>query len=581
MAGSAEQQPASSTLKAALDACRRHIGFVILFSAALNLLYLAPSLYMLQVYDRVLASGGVLTLVYLSLVLLASLAVLAFLDGTRMRLLLAMSRRLDRLLAPQVLSAALQRDGRAAAGQAHILREFDALRSALSGPPAVAAVDAPWAPIYIAVCFLIHPWIGLLALAGGLILVAIALINNRAMRSAMKANEDAAGAMYGLQMGDMNQGDAARALGMQGRLVERQLKARIALNDSINAAGSANSFFSATTKFSRLLLQSAALGLGAFLALRQDISAGGIIAASILSSRAFAPLELIVGAWRQFEQGRQAYGIISRVLRTQETQRDFTGLPSPRGVLSVEGVTVRAPAGDRFLLMNASFRAEPGDIIGVIGPSGAGKTTLLRAIAGAAIPDGGAVRLDGAKMTDWEPDRLGRHVGYLPQEVALFSGTIGQNISRFDSAAGDDVDVAIVKAAKAAGAHEMILSMPRGYDSEIGPNGRGLSAGQAQRVALARALYGDPVLLALDEPNAHLDNDGEAALISALKDASARGVCSIVVAHRTGFLSQVNKLMIVADGRIDAFGPREAILARINPGAGPRPVAVPNEGSRP
>lgn len=581
MAGSAEQQPASSTLKAALDACRRHIGFVILFSAALNLLYLAPSLYMLQVYDRVLASGGVLTLVYLSLVLLASLAVLAFLDGTRMRLLLAMSRRLDRLLAPQVLSAALQRDGRAAAGQAHILREFDALRSALSGPPAVAAVDAPWAPIYIAVCFLIHPWIGLLALAGGLILVAIALINNRAMRSAMKANEDAAGAMYGLQMGDMNQGDAARALGMQGRLVERQLKARIALNDSINAAGSANSFFSATTKFSRLLLQSAALGLGAFLALRQDISAGGIIAASILSSRAFAPLELIVGAWRQFEQGRQAYGIISRVLRTQETQRDFTGLPSPRGVLSVEGVTVRAPAGDRFLLMNASFRAEPGDIIGVIGPSGAGKTTLLRAIAGAAIPDGGAVRLDGAKMTDWEPDRLGRHVGYLPQEVALFSGTIGQNISRFDSAAGDDVDAAIVKAAKAAGAHEMILSMPRGYDSEIGPNGRGLSAGQAQRVALARALYGDPVLLALDEPNAHLDNDGEAALISALKDASARGVCSIVVAHRTGFLSQVNKLMIVADGRIDAFGPREAILARINPGAGPRPVAVPNEGSRP
>lgn len=580
MAGKAEQQPASSTLRAALHACRRHIGFVILFSACLNLLYLAPSIYMLQVYDRVLASGGLLTLVYLTLVLVASLAVLAFLDGTRIRLLLAMSRRLDRILAPPVLKAALQREGRAAAGHASILREFDALRGALSGPPALAVVDAPWAPIYVGVCFLIHPWIGMLALLGGAALVVIAFVNQRAMRNALKSNEEASGAMYGLQSADSIQGDAARALGMQGRLVERQLRTRISLNEGINTAGNANSFYTATTKFTRLVLQSAALGLGAFLALRQDISAGGIIAASILCARAFAPLELIVGAWRQFEQGRQAYGIITRVLHTQEGQREFTSLPNPRGTLSVEGVTVRSPTGDRFLLTNTSFRAEPGDIIGMIGPSGAGKTTLLRAIAGALQPDAGAVRLDGAKMTDWDPDRLGRHIGYLPQEVSLFGGTIGQNISRFDSAAGEDVDRDIINAAKAAGAHEMILSLPRGYDTEIGPNGRGLSAGQAQRVALARALYGDPVLLALDEPNAHLDSDGEAALLNALKDASARGVCSIVVAHRTGFLNQANKLMIVTDGRIDSFGPRDAILARLNTGAGPRPVAVPNDGSR-
>lgn len=580
MAAKADQQPASSTLRAALDACRRHIGFVILFSACLNLLYLAPSIYMLQVYDRVLASGGLLTLVYLSLVLLASLAVLAFLDGTRVRLLLAMSRRLDRVLAPHVLLAALQREGRSAAGQANILREFDALRSAMSGPPAVAAVDAPWAPIYIAVCFLIHPWIGALALLGGITLATIAVINHRVMHHAMKQSEEATGAMYGLQIADANQGDAARALGMQGRLVERQLKARVSLNDSINTSGSANAFYSSLTKFTRLVLQSAALGLGAFLALQQEISAGGIIAASILCSRAFAPLELIVGAWRQFEQGRQAYGIITSVLRTQETQRDYTSLPDPRGVLSVDGVTVRAPTGDRFLLMNASFRAEPGDIIGVLGPSGAGKTTLIRAIAGAALPDSGAVRLDGAKTTDWEPDRLGRHIGYLPQEVALFGGTIGQNISRFDSAAGAEVDAEIVKAAKAAGAHEMILSLPHGYDTTIGPNGRGLSAGQAQRVALARALYGDPVLLVLDEPNAHLDTEGETALLHSLREASQRGVCSLVVAHRTGFLSQANKLMVVVDGRIDAFGPRDAIMARLNPG-GPRPIsAVPSDGAR-
>ena len=580
MAAKADQQPASSTLKAALDACRRHVGFVILFSACLNLLYLAPSIYMLQVYDRVLTSGGLLTLVYLSLVLLASLAVLAFLDGTRVRLLLAMSRRLDRILAPHVLLAALQREGRSAAGQANILREFDALRSAMSGPPAMAAVDAPWAPIYIAVCFLIHPWIGVLALLGGITLTAIAIINHRAMHHAMKQSEDASGAMYGLQLADANQGDAARALGMQGRLVERQIKARASLNDSINTSGSANAFYSSLTKFTRLVLQSAALGLGAFLALQQEISAGGIIAASILCSRAFAPLELLVGAWRQFEQGRQAYGIITNVLRTQEAQREYTSLPDPRGMLSVESVTVRAPTGDRFLLMNASFKAEPGDIVGVLGPSGAGKTTLIRAIAGAALPDSGAVRLDGAKMTDWEPDRLGRHIGYLPQEVALFGGTIGQNISRFDSAAGEEVDAEIVKAAKAAGAHEMILSLPRGYDTTIGSNGRGLSAGQAQRVALARALYGDPVLLVLDEPNAHLDTDGETALLNSLREASQRGVCCLVVAHRTGFLSQANKLMVVVDGRIDAFGPRDAIMARLNPGA-PRPIsAVPSDGAR-
>lgn len=579
MAEAAEKKPAPSVIAGALDACRRHIGFVILFSAALNLLYLAPSLYMLQVYDRVLTSGGVLTLIYLSLVLFASLAVLAFLDATRVRLLLSMSRRIDRMLAPPVLLAALQREGRSAAGQAHILREFDALRGALTGPPALAAVDAPWAPIYIGVCFLIHPWIGALALLGGLTLVAIAFINQRAMGGPLKASEQASGAMYGLQLADANQGDTARALGMQSALVERQMRARAKLNDALNASGGANAVYSATTKFTRLILQSAALGLGAYLALQQQISPGGIIAASILCSRAFAPLELIVGAWRQFEQGRQAYSIISDVLRTQETARDFTELPAPAGVLSVESVTIRAPSGDRFLIANASFRGEGGDIIGVIGPSGAGKTTLMRAVAGAALPDGGAVRLDGAKLSDWNPDALGRHIGYLPQEVALFGGTVGENISRFEALNGG-VDADIVAAAKAAGAHEMILSLPRGYDTQIGMNGRGLSAGQAQRVALARALYRDPALIVLDEPNAHLDQDGESALINALKAASARGAVSVVVAHRTGFMSIVNKLLVVQDGRIEAFGPRDQILARLS--GGPRPVAAPSEsGARP
>jgi ATP-binding cassette subfamily C protein len=564
----------ATAMRSALEACRRHIGFLILFSAALNLLYLAPSLYMLQIYDRVLTSGGLLTLVYLSLILIASLFVLAFLDGTRMRLLVAMARRLDRLLAPPILLAALQREGRKAAGSAHILREFDALRAAITGQPAVAAVDAPWAPIYIAVCFLIHPWIGALALFGGIGLVAIAYVNQRAMHGVLKANEQTTGALYGLQLSDVNQGDTARALGMQHALVARQLRARSEMTSALNESAAANAFYSASTRFARLALQSASLGLGAFLALNQEISAGGIIAASILTSRSLAPLELIVGAWRQFEQGKQAYAILNDVLKTQEAQRVFTALPNPRGALSVESVTVRSPAGDRFLIVNATFRAEPGDIVGVIGPSGAGKTTLMRAASGAWAPDGGTVRIDGAKMTDWEPGQLGRHVGYLPQEVALFSGTIGQNIARFDTHASD-IDAAVIAAAKAAGAHEMILSLARGYDTEIGPNGRGLSAGQAQRVALARALYGEPVLLVLDEPNAHLDQEGENALIRTLTEARKQGACSIVVAHRSSFMNIANKLMVVTDGRIEAFGPREQVLARMS--GGPRPIAAPSE----
>lgn len=564
----------AAILRDALHACRSHIGFVLLFSACLNLLYLAPSIYMLQVYDRVLASGALLTLLYLSAVLVAALATLAFLDGTRVRLLAAMAKRIDRIVAPHVLMAALQHEGRHAAGQAQPLREFDTLRAAVTGPPAVAAMDAPWTPIYIAVCFLIHPWIGMLALFGGVALVVIAYVNQKAMHRALHANDQATGAMYGLHASDSAQGDTARALGMHQALVQRQLNARETMTDATYDAGRGGAVFTASTKFVRLFLQSAALGLGAFLALRQEISAGGIIAASILASRAFAPLELIVGAWRQFEQGRQAYNTLTNVLKTQEGQRQYTALPPPRAAVSVEGVTVRA--GERVLLMNAGFRIEPGLIIGVIGPSGSGKTTLGRAVAGAILPDQGAVRLDGAKLTDWPPERIGRYIGYLPQDVGLFAGSIGQNIARFETGAGD-IDEAIIAAAKAAGVHELILQLPQGYNTEIGSNGRGLSAGQAQRVGLARALYRDPVLLVLDEPNAHLDQDGENALVAALKAVKERQASALVVAHRASIMNVIDGLLVIKDGRIEMYGPRDQVMAKLG-GGGQRPVVVASDG---
>lgn len=568
----------AQTLRDALRACRPHLFYVVVFSFALNILYLAPSIFMLQVYDRVMTSGGMLTLLYISIVLVASLGTLSFLDATRMRLLAAMSKRFDRLVAPTLLWASLQREGRAAAGKAHALRELDSLRAAMSGQPAIAAIDAPWTPLYIIVCFLIHPYVGFLALGGGTLLVLIAFINQQSMHRALHSHEQATGAMYALQMADTAQGETARSLGMQEALVQRQLRSRQTMTDAVNSSTRSSASYSASTKFTRLVLQSAALALGAVLALKQEISAGGIIASSILTARAYAPLELIVGAWRQFEQGRSAYKVVNNVLRATENPREYTTLPPPRGELSLEHVGVKSPGGERVLLYGANFRVPAGEIVGVIGPSGAGKTTLIRVIAGATLPDTGAVRLDGAKLTDWPSDDLGQHIGYLPQDVGLFSGTIAENISRFDTGDPELIDRGIVDAAKAAGVHELILALPKGYDTEIGANGRGLSAGQAQRVALARALYGDPVLIVLDEPNAHLDQEGEAALIRTLTAARERGATSVVVAHRTGFMNIADKLLIVNDGRVEAFGPREQILQRLQSGAGgpggPRPVVV-------
>lgn len=567
---------AAPPLRRALDSCRSHLFFTLLFSAAMNLLFLAPALYMLQVYDRVLQSGSLSTLAFLSVALVSALGVMAVLDALRLRLFAAGARRLDRMVAPILLQETLQQAGSHRGAPQAALQSFDVFRNAITGAPALAAVDAPWAPFYVLVCFLIHPWIGVLALCGGLALVVLAWWNEAALRPQLKTQEQNALQSYGLVGADAAGGETARAMGMIGPLTERQLKARFAFTEANGKSAEISSGFTAATKFLRLFLQSASLGVGALLALRQEISPGAIVAASILTSRALAPLEQIVTAWRQTGQAMQSLETFKALLARPLDPLPQTALPSPRGELIVDNISVRSPAGGA-ILRGVSFKVSPGEIVGVIGPSGAGKTTLLRALVGAIGTDAGAVRVDGAKLSDWPAEPLGRAIGYLAQDVSLFSGTVAENIARFASPSAER-DAGLVAAAEAADVHQFILSLPQAYETLLGSGGRGLSAGQSQRVGLARALYGDPKLIVLDEPNAHLDAEGEAALIRAIKAARARGAAVIIAAHRTHVMGAADRLIVMKDGQIEGMGPRDAVLRKLAQLADIRPIQPPATG---
>ncbi|MDX2236162.1 MAG: type I secretion system permease/ATPase [Hyphomonadaceae bacterium] len=550
-----------------MRAGRGIVFWALVFGAGVALLYLAPSLFMMQVYDRVLTTGGLTTLYLLGGALLVALLTLAFLDELRARLMARLSLRLDKLVAPLILQASLRRDARVSDQRARqALRDFDQMRQTLAGQPALAVLDAPWAPLYIAVCALIHPWLGGLVAAGAAVLGLAALRNEVAMRRTLDEASDAIPRFYAAQEADFANAEPVRALGMQRVLIDRQLARRADIH-ALQARSTTTSLrYAAITKFLRLALQSSVLGLGAYLAIEGAISPGALIAASIISSRALAPVEQIVGAWRQLRQARNTFRHIAEMLATAPPETERMALPTPRGDIRVERVSLRAPAGDRFLIHDVAFTMAPGETLAVVGPSGAGKSTLARIVAGAVRPDLGAVRLDMANYSDWEPDALGRHVGYLPQDVGLLEGTVAENISRFTAiAAGPrgDVDAATVAAATEAGAHDMILRLPAGYNTMLGPGGRGVSMGQAQRIGLARALYGGPPLLVLDEPNAHLDAEGEAALIGAVKRARDRGAAIMIVAHRAGVIAAADRLLVLRDGRVEAIGPREEITRRL------------------
>ncbi|HTX50341.1 MAG TPA: type I secretion system permease/ATPase [Caulobacteraceae bacterium] len=556
-----------AALRAAVASCRRHFAYAAGFSAIINLLYIAPTLYMLQVYDRVVPSHGAVTLVFLTVLLLATLATLALLEMVRSRLLVRASLRLDRELSVQILTIALNR--RLGSKAPQVMRDFDTFRQAVTGSGILALFDAPWMVVYVALCFVLHPVLGFMAIGGAACLAALSVATERATRPRLDDASKAAAASYASLSEATQAGDVIQSLGMRDAVIRRNLAERSNMTGLQGQASLSAGRLMGLTKFIRLSLQSLSLGVAAWLAVGQQIAPGAIFAASLLMARALAPLEMVLGSWRSLVEARNAFQNLCEALGGAEAAAAApkTILPAPVGRLDVEQLTVLGPYPDRPILQGVSFSVAPGEVLGLVGPSGAGKTTLVRALVGAVSASQGNVRIDSASLTDWDAERLGRHLGYLPQELGLMRGTVKQNICRFaDVTHGSrvEIDEKAVAAAQACGAHEMILRLPAGYDTPIEWGGAGLSLGQAQRVALARALYDEPSLVILDEPNAHLDGEGELKLLQALDQVKQRGAAVVLVAHRATLLPVIDSLLVLKDGRVTHHGARDEVLGQIN-----------------
>lgn len=525
------------------------------FSALVNLLYLVPTLYMLQVYDRYVPSTNGGTLLLVSAMAAIGLVTLSLMDWLRGRLLVRLSARFDRVLAGPTLAATLSRPDLGRTERAEAMREFDTLRQTISSGATIALFDAPWAPIYLLFACLLHPLLGLLTLVAALLLVALAWANERGTHAALAAANHEAAGMYARQAHVSAYAEEVRALGMTRALTARGLADRGTVGRLQLRASFAAGRYGAAIKLFRLLFQSAALGVGAWLAVSGMISLGAIIAASLLLTRTLAPIEQLVAAWKQIVRAREAYAHLDAILGTSAAP-PCTMLPPPTGRIGVDDLGVRSADRQRVVLANISCEIPAGAMIAVVGASGAGKSTLLRALAGAVSPAAGAVRLDGVAMADWDGEQLARHIGFLPQEFALFPGTVKDNISRFAGHDGGDpaaIDAGAVAASSAIGAHAMIGLLPQGYDTMLGPGGIGLSAGQTQRIAIARALFGDPRILILDEPNAHLDADAYAALLGTLDRLRAAGRTIVVAAHGGDLVRMADKLLFLAGGRLTRF----------------------------
>lgn len=550
-------------LRRALRAFRAAFVGIGLISAVVNLLYLTGSFFMLEVYDRVLPSRSVPTLVGLAVIAAALFAIQGLLDIIRGRLLTRVGVGLDEKMNDRVYSIVLEvpLKGSASYDGLQPMRDLDQVRGFLSGAGPLALVDMPWLPLYLIICFAFHFWIGMAALTGAALLIALAILTETLTRAPSREAASLSAQRIGIADSSRRNAEVIRAMGM-GRAIAGKWRAVNALymTKQRQAADVANGL-GAISRVMRTLLQSAVLGVGAYLVIEQQTTAGIIIASSILTARALAPVELAIGNWRGFFAARQSWARLHELLRRFPEAESPVELAKPFQNVTVEGVTVVPPAGRLPVLQDISFRLNAGQALGVIGPSGSGKSTLARSIVGVWPPVRGKVRIDGAALDQWTSERLGAHIGYLPQDIELFDGTVAQNIARFMPDAAAE---AIVEAATAASLHDLILRMPNGYDTQIGQSGAVLSAGQRQRLGLARALYGKPFLLVLDEPNSNLDQDGDLALNRAIAGVRIRGGIVIVIAHRPGVIAYVDQLLVLAEGgRMAALGPKDQVLASL------------------
>ncbi|MFB9984776.1 type I secretion system permease/ATPase [Mesorhizobium kowhaii] len=540
-------------------ACRHYFMIAAGFSLAINLLYLASPLYMLQIYDRVVTSGSETTLVMLTIVLLAAFLALAGLDLMRARILTRASVRLDRLISARIVAASVETSS-SGASQSQPIRDFDTFRQVITGSGIHALFDLPWSPIYIGIIFLLHPWLGFFALGSSLLLVAMAVINEYLVRWPLKQANDLATANYNFTEMSLRNSEVIRAMGMVDGLLRRWGRDRnLALRRQAEASDRA-ALMSGAIRFLRLTMQSLILGLGAYLVIERQTTAGSMFAASLLLGRGLQPVEQIVGLWRSLILARAALARVRKLVDGKaENERSFN-LPKPTGKISVEQVSYAIPNPQKVLLREVSFQLEAGEALGIVGPSGAGKSTLARHLAGIMQPSRGTVRLDGADLSHWGRDALGDHIGYLPQDIELFSDTVAANIGRFKT----NVDQEVIEAARLAGVHDMIIRLPQGYETQIGEGGAVLSGGYRQRIALARAVFGTPNLIVLDEPSSNLDADGDRALSDCAIELKRRGSTVIIVSHRPSTLANVDKILLLRDGGVEAFGMRNEIVALLN-----------------
>jgi ATP-binding cassette subfamily C protein len=565
----------SQELAAALGACRRAFVAIALFSAMSNILMLTGALFMLEIYDRVLPSRSVPTLVALLILVAVLYAAQGAIDLIRGRILVRIGNSLDEALSLRVFEAVVRLPLKVGGKGDGIqpMRDLDTVRQFLSGLGPVALFDLPWMPIFLAVCFLFHTLIGLTALAGAIILIILTILTEVLTRQPTRGATQLGMARNALTEASRRNAEAITAMGMVGRIAGRWDDLNRKHVETNRRASDVAGGFGAVSKVLRMLLQSAILAVGAYLVINQQSTAGIIIAGSILGARALAPVDLAIANWRGFVAARQSWQRLSKLLTLLPPQDAPMALKPPTRELIVQNAAVGPPGEQKIVCQEVNFKVEAGKGLGIIGPTASGKSSLARMLVGVWTPLRGTVRLDGATIDQWSPEALGRHIGYLPQDVELFAGTVAQNIARFEEPPDP---AAVVAAAQAAGVHELVINLADGYETQVGDHGSALSGGQAQRIALARALYRDPFLVVLDEPNSNLDSEGDEALTRAILGVRERGGIVAVVAHRPSAIAGVDYILVMAKGRQQQFGPKEEILSKVlkAPAAPPRALKV-------